>query len=107
MTSPKVHVVTEVDAERAIGALTLAFATDPVVRSFYPDPFDHLKNFPEMMRINMPDAIASGTACYVDGFSAATIWFPPARTDEDVEAAKDRGRRHKISQWIIVGAQQA
>lgn len=93
MTIPKVRTVGEADAERAIGSLTLAFSTDPVIRSFYPDPLDHLTHFPEMMRISMPDAIASGTACYVEGFSAATIWFPPARSSEDVEAARERNRR--------------
>ena len=93
MKNPEVLAVAGADAERAIAALTLAFSTDPVVRSFYPDPLDHLTNFGEMMRINMPDAIACGTACHVEGFSAAAIWFPPARSNGDVEAARKRGRR--------------
>jgi len=93
MTVPKVRAVNEADAERAIAALALAFATDPVIRSFYPDPRDHLTYFAEMMRINIEPAIARGSAHYVDGFSAATIWFPPTRPEDDAEAAKERGRR--------------
>lgn len=93
MTNPKVQHVDEADEEQAISALTLAFATDPVIRSFYPDPRDHLKHFPEMMRINIEPAIARGAAHYVDGFSAATIWFPPTRPEDDAAAAKERGRR--------------
>lgn len=93
MTLPKVQLVREADAEQAVAALALAFAGDPVIRAFYPDPLDHLKHFSEMMRINMESAIASETAYYVDGFSAAAIWFPPADSDSAKEAAEARGER--------------
>lgn len=92
MTRPKVRTVGEADAEQAIAALTLAFAADPAVRSFYPDPRDHLTYFPKMMRTQMPSAIASRSAHYVEGFSAATIWFPPADSDAEVEAGTARRR---------------
>ena len=90
---PKVQTASETDAEQVIASLTLAFATDPVIRAFYPDPFRHLAHFPEMMRINIGGAIPCQTAHYVEGFSAAAIWFPPAAGAEDGEAAKERGRR--------------
>lgn len=93
MTLPKVRPVGKADAERAIAALTLGFATDPVIRSFYPDPRDHLKHFAQMMRINIEPAIARGAAHYVEGFSAATIWFPPVGPEDDAEAATERGKR--------------
>lgn len=93
MTSSKVRAVTEPDAEQAIAALTLAFATDPVIRAFYPDPLDHLTHFPEMMRINIGPSIAHNASFYVEGFSAAAIWFPPADPDGDGEAEKERGRQ--------------
>jgi ribosomal protein S18 acetylase RimI-like enzyme len=93
MTLPKVRSLSESNAEHAIAALTLAFSTDPVIRAFYPDPLDHLTHFPEMMRINIVPAISRHAAHYVEGFSAAAIWFPPAGPDDDVEVAKARGRR--------------
>lgn len=93
MTSPQVRTVGEADAERALAALALAFSTDPVIRALYPDPLDHLTHFREMTRIRIFDAIAKGTACYVEGFSAATIWFPPTTPSDDVEADKERRRR--------------
>jgi GNAT superfamily N-acetyltransferase len=93
MTLPKVRSVSESNAEHAIAALTLAFSTDPVIRSFYPDPLDHLTHFPELMRIQIAPAIARQAAHYVEGFSAAAIWFPPTSPDSDGEAEKARRRR--------------
>jgi len=93
MALPKVRSVGEAEAEQAIAALTLAFVTDPVIRAFYPDPLDHLLHFPEMMRINLVPAIARHAAHYVEGFSAAAIWFPPTSPDSDPEADKARGRQ--------------
>jgi len=89
----KVGTLEAGDAERAIATLTLAFATDPVMRSFYPESREHLAHFAAMMRISMPDAIASGTAFFVEGFRAATIWFPPAQTEEGSAAARNRAGR--------------
>lgn len=91
-TSPKVHAVTDADADKAIATLTLAFATDAVIRAFYPDPLDHLTHFREMMQINIAPAIAHRSAYYVEGFSAATIWFPPVDPDDDADA-KERRRQ--------------
>ena len=93
MTLPTVRSVGEADAEQAVSVLTLAFSTDPVIRALYPDTLDHLTHFPKMMRINIVPAMAHHAVHYVDGFSAAAIWFPPIRSDVDAEAAKSRGRQ--------------
>lgn len=93
MTRPEARSVGESDAEQAIAALTLAFSTDPVIRAFYPDPLDHLTNFPEMMRLHIAPAIAQQAAHYVEGFSAAAIWFPPKGPDHDDEADQARARQ--------------
>lgn len=93
MTRPKARSVGEADAEQTIAALTLAFATDPVIRLFYPDPRDHLTHFPEMMRIQIHHAIDCRSAYCIEGFSAAAIWFPPADSAADAEADKARRRR--------------
>lgn len=93
MTRPIVRSVGEADAEQAVAALTLAFATDPVIRLFYPDPRDHLTHFPEMMRILIHHAIACRSAHCVEGFSAAAIWFPPTESAAGAEAEKARRGR--------------
>lgn len=93
MGTLKVDAITESEAERAVALLALAFATDPVIRRFYPDPLDHQTNSSELMRINRAPAIASRSAHAVKGMSAAAIWFPPAEADDAVDAEKDRGRR--------------
>ena len=43
----KVGTLEAGDAERAIATLTLAFATDPVMRSFHPESREHLAHFAE------------------------------------------------------------
>ena len=91
MKPPKAHSLSALDAEHAIAALTLAFSTDPVIRSFYPDPLDHLTHFCEMMRISIAPAIVLESAYYVDGFSAAAVWFPPSNPDTEHEAKKVEG----------------
>ena len=83
----------EAEAEQAIATLTLAFSTDPVIRSFYPDPRDHLTYFPEIMRLHMESAIPQKSAHYVEGFGAAAIWFPPKGPDHDEAADRERARR--------------
>ena len=93
MTRPKVQSVGKADAEQAIAALTLAFATDPCIRLFYPDPRDHLTHFAAMMRIQIHYAIACRSAHCVEGFSAAAIWFPPAESVADAEANKAKRRQ--------------
>jgi GNAT superfamily N-acetyltransferase len=93
MTLPKVRSVSESNAEHAIAALTLAFSTDPVIRAFYPDPLEHLTHFPEMMRLHIAPAIAHQAAHFVEGFSAAAIWFPPKSPGDDPEPDKDLARR--------------
>lgn len=92
-----VQTVGEGEAEQAIATLTLAFATDPVIRSFYPEPLEHFEHFPEMMRISVPEAIECGTAFVAEGFRAAMVWFSPARTEEAAAAAERRvGRQSEL-----------
>jgi ribosomal protein S18 acetylase RimI-like enzyme len=93
MTISRVHAAREADAEQLIAALTLAFAMDPVIRAFYPDPRDHLTHYPEMMRIQIGAAIARRSAHYVESFNAAALWFPPAGPDTDYEVEKARRQR--------------
>ena len=93
MALPKVHAVGPEDSEQAIAALTLAFATDPCIRRFYPDPRDHLAHFSEMMRIQIAQPIKHHSAHYVEGFRAAAIWFPPAGSNTDAAAEKAARKR--------------
>jgi hypothetical protein len=41
--------VSEVERERAIGALVLAFTADPFVRWIYPEASQYLSRFPEAL----------------------------------------------------------
>ena len=71
--------------EQAIAVIMLAFATDPLTRWIYPDPHQYLRYFPEVIRLFAGNAFEHGSGYYVDGFSGAALWLPPAvhpRADE-------------------------
>lgn len=95
MKNPEVRVATTKDSEKVTAALAIAFSSDPVVRSFYPNPLDHLNYFSQMTRIHLDDAIVSETAYYVEGFQAAAIWFPPAKLESAKAEQEKREKRLK------------
>ena len=75
-------------AEGAVAAIVLAFASDPAARWSYPDPRDYLTHFPSLVRAFGGRAFAAGTAHRVDGFAGAALWLPPGiGPDEDTLAA--------------------
>jgi ribosomal protein S18 acetylase RimI-like enzyme len=85
---PSLAAVAPSEAERAVAAIVLAFASDPAARWSYPDPRDYLAHFPAVVRAFGGRAFAAGTAHRVDGFAGAALWLPPGiGPDEDTLAA--------------------
>jgi ribosomal protein S18 acetylase RimI-like enzyme len=85
---PSLAAVAPSEAERAVAAIVLAFASDPAARWSYPDPRDYLAHFPAVVRAFGGRAFATGTAHRVDGFAGAALWLPPGiGPDEDTLAA--------------------
>ena len=85
---PTVAAVMPSEAEGAVAAIVLAFASDPAARWSYPDPRDYLTHFPSLVRAFGGRAFAAGTAHRVDGFAGAALWLPPGiGPDEDTLAA--------------------
>ena len=75
MTS--VAVIAPANRDRAISTLTLAFATDPVVRWIYNDPQVHLTLFPGIVEAFAGNAFEHGTAFGLEEFAAIALWLPP------------------------------
>jgi ribosomal protein S18 acetylase RimI-like enzyme len=65
------------DTDRVIATVMLAFAADPFVRHWFPDPHQYLSHFPEGITAFGGSAIHHGTAHYADGFAGAALWLPP------------------------------
>jgi ribosomal protein S18 acetylase RimI-like enzyme len=84
MTTLTIKTATASEADPVIAVLTLAFSTDPGVRWTYPDPQQYLRHFPSLVQAFGGNAIAHGSAYYVDGYAGAALWLPPeVHPDED------------------------
>ena len=85
MTNPVITTATRSDESRIASVLTLAFASDPVLRWMYPDPLRYFMHFSEFVRHFGGRAFDAGSAYMVDGGSACALWLPPG-TNPDGEA---------------------
>ncbi|MEX0873915.1 MAG: GNAT family N-acetyltransferase [Actinomycetota bacterium] len=63
--------------DSVVGSIVLAFAKDPVIRWFFPDPHRFLEAFPAVVRAVAKPAFESGTAHRLDSLLAAALWLPP------------------------------
>lgn len=77
MTSPEIRSAAASDRENVIGAITLAFSTDPMARWSQPDPAKYLKHFPAAVIAFGGSAFEEGTAYFADGYAGAALWLPP------------------------------
>ena len=73
----KIKVALPTDESGAIGALTLAFALDPMARWSLPDPTTYLAVFPSLARAFGGTAFAGKTAFIAEGYAGAALWLPP------------------------------
>jgi ribosomal protein S18 acetylase RimI-like enzyme len=67
-----------------IETLTLAFAADPIMRWFWPEPKDYLGAFPEFTEAFIEAAFEAETVWVSEAGSGASCWQPPGvQTDGD------------------------
>jgi len=78
MKPPGVATITdEVEVDRAIATLVLAFVTDPVARWMYDDPHQYLLHISRLFRALGTSSFEEGAAQRtVDGLGVA-LWLPP------------------------------
>ena len=77
MTAEAVAVATIEDRSRAVDALELAFAADPVIRWFWPDPGIYRATFAPFVDAIAGRAFEDGTATCVDDCRAVALWLAP------------------------------
>lgn len=82
---PPVLEIAPGEAERAVAAIVLGFAADPMARWSLPDPGVYLTHFPAIVRAFGGRAFEHGAGHQVGGFAGATLWLPPG-VEPDEEA---------------------
>jgi ribosomal protein S18 acetylase RimI-like enzyme len=73
----------DLDVDRIIDLLVLAFATDPGMRWLFPDPHRYRTAFPEMVRLVAGPSLERATTDVVGGGAGAAVWLPPGVTGDD------------------------
>jgi ribosomal protein S18 acetylase RimI-like enzyme len=84
MTAPTLEATLAPNQDRAVSAITAAFAADPAVRWMYPGARQYRDHFPEFVAALGGNAFAHGTADELDDCQCAALWLPPSvQPDED------------------------
>ena len=78
----------DIERQRALDTLALAFAADPLIRWFYPEAGQYLTHFGEFAQAFAGTAFGENTAWRLDGFSAVALWLPPDDPGDDAWMAK-------------------
>lgn len=98
--APIAKTIASSQAERAIGAIVLAFTSDPVARWTWSDPQQFLLTFPRFAQAFGGKAFAHGTAYTIDDYSGAALWLGPGVEPDDEtmttllrETASEQSRR--------------
>lgn len=77
MMAEAVELVDARDRQRAVASLTLAFATDPVVRWAWPDQERYLSYWPRFVDAFGGNAFDHGTAHGLEGAAGVALWLSP------------------------------
>jgi GNAT superfamily N-acetyltransferase len=85
MATATVDVIPIADRERALASLTLAFATDPIMRWAWPDGKRYATYFPPTADAFGGGAFDHDTAYELDDFLGVALWKPPGAGGPDEE----------------------
>lgn len=84
MSQPRIRTARTDERDRVLSTLTLAFATDPVIRWILPDAREFLRHYPGFADAFSGLAIDQGTAYVTDDLEAVAMWLAPeAEIDQD------------------------
>src|SRR5258708_26410001 len=71
------------DIDHAIARLVLAFASDPVARWMYDDPYKYLLHIPRLFRALGAGSFEAGAAQRTSDGLGVALWFPPGVRGDD------------------------
>ena len=77
MTTATVEVIREADRQRGVASLTLAFASDPVMRWAWPDANRYATYWPRFAEAFGGQAFDDGTAHGLEDCLAVALWMAP------------------------------
>lgn len=77
MTLPSIRSAAPGDLQRAIATIIVAFSDDPLVRWIFPEPYQYLTYFPEIVGLHGRKGIERGTVHHTADFMGAAFWYPP------------------------------
>jgi len=84
MPRPRIRTARPDERHRVLSTLTLAFATDPVIRWLLPDAREFLRRYPGFADAFAGLAIDRGTAYVTDDMEAVAMWLAPdAEIDQE------------------------
>jgi GNAT superfamily N-acetyltransferase len=83
MTAQLVRVATDEERGTVLATLELAFAADPVMRWFWPDPSMYHSSFPRFVEAVAGGAFEHGTAQVLEESRAVALWLPPGVAADD------------------------
>jgi GNAT superfamily N-acetyltransferase len=84
MKVPEVATIAgDVEVDRAIATLVLAFVTDPVARWMYDEPHQYLLHIPRLFRALGTSSFESGAAERTSDCLGVALWLPPGVHGED------------------------
>jgi GNAT superfamily N-acetyltransferase len=65
------------DQSAVVHTIVLAFAADPIVRWFWPEPHQYLSNMPGFTLAMSGGAFGHQSAHFTEGYGGAALWLPP------------------------------
>jgi GNAT superfamily N-acetyltransferase len=68
------------DVDRLVAPIALAFARDPFVRWYLPEPAQFLAVFPKVLRLHAEAVLRDGGAYRTEDFRGAALWYLPGST---------------------------
>jgi ribosomal protein S18 acetylase RimI-like enzyme len=84
MSQPRIRTARTDERDRVLSTLTLAFATDPVIRWVFPEAREFLRRYPGFADAFSGLAVDQGTAYVTDGLEAVAMWLAPdAEIDQE------------------------
>lgn len=76
-TGSAVRTASQSELDRVVAPIVLAFATDPLLRFFFPEPSQFLDGFPQLARAVAAPAFEHGGAHCIESYEGAALWLPP------------------------------
>jgi ribosomal protein S18 acetylase RimI-like enzyme len=77
MDIPRIRTAHSDELDKVLDTVTLAFAADPLMRWFYPEPNAYLTDYRRLIEAYCGVSVSQGTTFVADDLGGAALWMPP------------------------------